>query len=123
MEQFKLGEMEQRFADLIWAQAPIQSGQLARLCEEALGWKRTTSYTMLKRLCDRQIFRNSNGIVEMLMTKEEFQASQGEAFIKEHFNGSLPQFLTAFTKKNKLDRQEIAELKKMIEEYEEGGCT
>ena len=123
MEQFKLGEMEQRFADLIWAQAPIQSGQLARLCEEAFGWKRTTSYTMLKRLCDRQIFRNSNGIVEMLMTKEEFQASQGESFIKEHFNGSLPQFLTAFTKKNKLDRQEIAELKKMIEEYEEGGCT
>ena len=123
MEQFKLGEMEQRFADLIWAQAPIQQGQLARLCEEAFGWKRTTSYTMLKRLCDRQIFRNSNGIVEMLMTKEEFQASQGEAFIKEHFNGSLPQFLTAFTKKNKLDRQEIAELKKIIEEYEEGGCT
>lgn len=121
MEQYKLGEMEQRFADMIWEQAPIPSGQLAKLCESVFGWKRTTSYTMLKRLCDRRIFCNQNGMVEILMSKEEFQASKGEQFINENFDGSLPQFLTAFSRRKKLTGREVAELKKLIEEYEEGG--
>ena len=121
MEPYKLGEMEQRFADMIWEQAPIASGALAKLCEEAFGWKRTTSYTMLKRLCDRRIFANQEGTVTVLMSKEEFQAAQGEQFLNENFNGSLPQFLLAFSKRKKLSGQEVEELKKLIEEYEEGG--
>ncbi|MBD5543901.1 MAG: BlaI/MecI/CopY family transcriptional regulator [Lachnospiraceae bacterium] len=120
MEQYKLGEMEQRFAEMIWENAPIASGQLAKLCEAAFGWKRTTSYTMLKRLCDRSIFSNENGVVMVIMSKEEFQAAQGEQFINEHFEGSLPQFLLAFSRRKKLGEREITELKKMIEEYEEG---
>ena len=121
MEPYKLGEMEQRFADMIWAQAPIASGALAKLCEEAFGWKRTTSYTMLKRLCERGIFANQGGTVTVLMSKEEFQAAQGEQFLNENFNGSLPQFLLAFSRRKKLSGQEVEELKKLIEEYEEGG--
>ena len=120
MEPYKLGEMEQRFADMIWEQAPIASGALAKLCEEAFGWKRTTSYTMLKRLCERGIFANQGGTVTVLMSKEEFQAAQGEQFLNENFNGSLPQFLLAFSRRKKLSGQEVEELKKLIEEYEEG---
>ena len=120
MEPYKLGEMELRFADMIWEQAPIASGALAKLCEEAFGWKRTTSYTMLKRLCERGIFANQGGTVTVLMSKEEFQAAQGEQFLNENFNGSLPQFLLAFSKRKKLSGQEVEELKKLIEEYEEG---
>ena len=120
MEPYKLGEMEQRCADMIWEQAPMASGALAKLCEEAFGWKRTTSYTMLKRLCERGIFANQGGTVTVLMSKEEFQAAQGEQFLNENFNGSLPQFLLAFSRRKKLSGQEVEELKKLIEEYEEG---
>lgn len=120
MEQYKLGEMEQRFAEMIWENAPIASGRLAKLCENAFGWKRTTTYTMLKRLCDRGIFSNEKGIVTVTMSKEEFQAAKGEQFINEHFEGSLPQFLLAFSRRKKLGKQEVEELKKMIEDYEEG---
>lgn len=119
MEQFKLGEMEQKFADLIWEQAPIRSGELTRQCEDAFGWKRTTTYTMLKRLCDRHLFQNEKGNVSVLMTKEDFQAAQGEQFVNETFNGSLPQFIAAFSKRKKLSSHEIQELQKLIDAYEE----
>lgn len=119
MEQYKLGETEQKFADLIWENAPIGSGDLTRLCEKAFAWKRTTTYTMLKRLCDRKIFENDNGTVTALMTKEEFRAAQGEQFINETFDGSLPRFLAAFSRRKKLSDKEILELKRMIDTYEE----
>lgn len=119
MEQYKLGEMEQKFAELIWENAPIGSGELAKLCEKAFVWKRTTTYTMLKRLCDRGLFINKNGTVEALMTKEEFQAAQGEQFINETFDGSLPRFLAAFSRRKKLSDKEIMELKKLIDTYKE----
>lgn len=119
MEQCKLGEMEQRFADMIWENAPIASGQLAKMCADAFGWKRTTAYTMLKRLCDRKIFDNSNGLVTVLMSRDEFQAARGEQFINENFDGSLPLFLAAFSRRKRLSGKEVEELKKLIEEYDE----
>lgn len=119
MEQFKLGEMEQKFADIIWKNAPIGSRELTLLCEKAFAWKRTTAYTMLKRLCDRGLFVNERGTVSILMTKEEFQAAQGEQFINETFDGSLPLFLAAFSRRKKLSDKEILELKKLIDTYEE----
>lgn len=119
MHPYKLGEMEQKFADLIWKNAPVTSGELVKLCEEAFDWKRTTTYTMLKRLCQRNIFANEGGTVVVRMTKEEFQAAQGEQFLEENFDGSLPVFLAAFSRRRKLSGKEITELKKMIEEYEE----
>lgn len=119
MKQYKLGEMEQKFADIIWSNAPVSSRELTKLCEEAFGWKRTTTYTMLKRLCDRKLFANENGTVSVLMHKEDFHAAQGEQFLNETFDGSLPRFLVAFSRRKKLSSQEITELKKLIDEYEE----
>ena len=119
MEPYKLGEMEQRFADLIWLHAPIPSGELVKLCETGLKWKKSTTYTMLKRLCERGIFVNDNGVVAPLMSKEDFTAAQGEQFLSETFGGSLPRFFAAFTRRNKLSEKEIRELQKLIEEHKE----
>lgn len=119
MEQYKLGEMEQKFAELIWTNAPIATGELTKLCEQEFAWKRTTTYTMLKRLCDRNLFANANGTVVILMSQDEFQAGQGEQFINENFGGSLPRFLAAFSRKKRLSDKEILELKKLIDTYGE----
>jgi BlaI family transcriptional regulator, penicillinase repressor len=119
MDQYKLGEMEQKFADLIWKNEPIASGNLAKLSEEEFCWKRSTTYTMLKRLCERGIFENKKGTVSALMTKTDFHAAQGEEFIKETFGGSLPLFFAAFSRRNKLSDKEINELQHLINEYKE----
>ena len=96
MEQYQLGEMEERLADLIWEKEPLTSAELVKACGEAFDWKRTTTYTMLKRLIVRGIFVNEKGVVKACMTKEEFLAAQGEQFLEERFEGSLPKFLAAF---------------------------
>lgn len=119
METYKLGEMEQKFADLIWENEPLSSRELTQLCEEAFSWKRTTTYTMLKRLCERKIFENNQGTVKALMKKEEFLGARGEQFVEESFGGSLPKFLTAFTTRKKLNKQEIEEIRALIEAHEE----
>ena len=119
MEQYKLGEMEQRFADIIWQSAPISSGDLVKVCEGELQWKKSTTYTMLKRLCERGIFANQNGVVTPLMSKEDFMAAQGEQFLSETFGGSLPRFFAAFTRRNKLSDKEIQELQRLIDEHKE----
>ncbi len=123
MEPYKLGEMEQQFADLIWACAPVSMRALTDQCERAFGWKRTTTYTMLKRLCGRGLFERRDGQVTVLMKREEFQAAQGEQFINETFGGSLPRFLAAFTRRNRLTDSEVAEIERLIEAHrEEGGA-
>lgn len=119
MESYKLGQMEQRFADLIWTHEPVNSRTLTELCGEAFEWKRTTTYTMLKRLCERGLFQNVSGVVTSLMSKEEFQACQGEQFLNETFAGSLPQFFAAFTRRNKLSEREINEIQRLINEHKE----
>lgn len=119
MEAFKLGDMEMRLAELIWEHAPLKTAELVKLCGEAFEWKRTTTYTMLKRLCERGIFVNNSGTVETRMDREEFMAQKGTQFINEHFEGSLPLFLTAFSRGNKLSRQDVEELKKLIQLYKE----
>ncbi len=119
MEQYKLGEMEQKFADLIWHHAPIPSGELVKLCEKELSWKKSTTYTMLKRLCNRGIFENQKGRVIALMSREDFTAAQGEQFLSETFGGSLPRFFAAFTRRNKLSAKEISELQQLIDQHKE----
>lgn len=121
MEDYKLGAMETRFAELIWANEPISSGELVKLCQKELTWKKSTTYTMLRRLCERVIFQNKDGIVSSLMTKREFAALQSEKFVEETFDGSLPQFLVAFTLRKKLSEREINELQKLIDE-KRGEC-
>lgn len=119
MQNHILGVMEARFADLIWKHAPLATSELIRLCEVEFEWKRTTTYTMLKRLTDRKLFKNENGEVSALMSREDFSGLQSEQFVNEIFDGSLPQFLVAFTKRNKLSEKEIKELEKLIENSKE----
>lgn len=115
MEEMKLAAVESRFADIIWENAPISSGALAKLCEKELEWKRTTTYTVLKRLCQRGIFQNADGTVSALVTREEFYARQGQALVEEAFGGSLPAFIAAFTRGRTLRAEEIAEIKRMVD--------
>lgn len=116
MDDYKLGIMETKFADIIWNNAPVASGELVKICAAQLGWKKSTTYTMLKRLCDRHIFENRGGTVVILITKDEFAGLQSEKFVEDTFDGSLPRFLASFVSRKKLSDQEIEELKKMIEE-------
>lgn len=108
--------METKFAELIWDNETISSGELVKLCEKELNWKKSTTYTMLKRLCQRKIFQNSGGAVSSLMSRQEFSALQSEKFVEETFDGSLPKFLAAFTTRKKLSDREIGELQKLISE-------
>jgi len=116
MAEYKLGEIEMKFATLIWENEPIASGELAKLAECTLNWKKSTTYTILKRVCERELFQNVNGIVTSLVSKQEFLAKQSEQFVQENFAGSLPGFITAFTSGRKLNAKEIEELQKLIDE-------
>ena len=117
MEELKLGTVESKFADIIWENEPISSGQLVKLCVQQLDWKKSTTYTMLKRLCERGLFQNEKGMVSALMTKEEFGAAQSEIIIEESFDGSLPAFIAAFTSRKKLSPDDVNEIQKMIDSY------
>ena len=119
MEELRLGTVEAQFADIIWEKEPVPSGELVKICEKKLGWKKSTTYTMLKRLCERGIFRNEKGVVSSLMTKTEFGAAQSEKFVEETFEGSLPAFHAAFTSRKKLSKKEIDEIKQMIDSFGE----
>ncbi|MBR5319222.1 MAG: BlaI/MecI/CopY family transcriptional regulator [Peptococcaceae bacterium] len=116
MTEYKLGAVEMRFAEIIWTHEPLSSGQLVKLCEEELAWKKSTTYTILRRLCERGIFQNENSMVTSCISKEEFYARQSEAFVEESFDGSLPRFLAAFTRRKKLSEQEIAALQQLIDD-------
>ena len=119
MDDKKLGAVEARFADLIWSHAPIRSGELVKLCETELQWKKPTTYTVLRRLCQRGIFQNEDGIVTARISREEFYAMQSERFVEETFSGSLPSFLAAFTRRRSLSAAEIQEIRRMIDSYGE----
>lgn len=115
MAEYKLGEVESIFADIIWKNEPLSSRRLSELAEEALNWKRTTTYTVLKRLCDRGLFCNDGGTVKSLVSRQEFYARQSEKFVEETFSGSLPAFLAAFGSRKKLSKTEIDELQSIID--------
>ena len=119
MDERKLGTVEARFADLIWQQEPLHSRELVVLCQQELNWKKPTTYTVLRKLCERGIFQNENGMVSSRISREEFYAMQSEKFVEETFSGSLPAFLAAFTRRKELTREEIAEIRRMIDSYEE----
>ena len=118
MEVYSLGTIEARFADIIWEKEPISTAELVKLCEAEFGWKRTTTYTVLKRLSQKGIFQNEGSVVTSLVSKEDYYACQSEQYVESSFGGSLPGFLAAFTRKKKLSKSEVDELKKIIEECE-----
>ncbi len=119
MQEFNLAPIEARFSDLIWKNEPIPSGELVKLCERELNWKKSTTYTVLRRLCERGIFQNTDGTVTSRVTRAEFYARCSESFVEEAFGGSLPMFLTAFTRRKKLKPEEIDALQKMIDDSRE----
>lgn len=116
MSEYKLGEIESIFADIIWDKEPLSSRELAHLAENALNWKRTTTYTVLKRLCDRGLFQNVGGTVSSLISREEFYARQSEEIIEASFQGSLPAFVAAFGRRKKLSDADIDEIQRLINE-------
>ena len=119
MRDCQMGTVEARFADIIWQNEPISSAELAKRSEQQLKWKKSTTYTVLKRLCDKGIFVNNGGTVTSLVSREEFYSVQSERFVEETFDGFVPAFLAAFTARKGLTAKEIAELRRMIDEYEE----
>lgn len=120
MDEIKLGVVESQFADIIWSNEPISSGKLVELCKEQLEWKKSTTYTVLKKLCERGIFQNDGGIVSSIISKDEFYAMQSEKFVVENFGGSLPAFIAAFTQRNNISKKDIEEIQKMIDSYGKG---
>ena len=120
MSDFQLGLAESRFAEIIWEKEPIGSGELVKICDKEFGWKKSTTYTVLKKLCERGIFKNEKSVVTSIISKEEYYAIQSENFVEETFDGSLPAFIAAFTKRKKISDEELKQIKAMIDEYGEG---
>lgn len=116
MAEIKLGAVETRFAEIVWSNEPLTTGELIKICAEQLQWKRTTTYTVLKKLCEKGIFRTENSIVTAVISRQEFEAMQSEQFLEETFKGSLPAFLAAFGTRKKLSDQEVDEMKRLIEQ-------
>ena len=117
MDVPKVFESEYRFCLILWENEPIKSGDLAKICAEQLDWKKSTTYTVIKRLEERGILKNENSVVTSLVSKEDVQCSESREFIDRTFNGSLPGFIAAFTSKKKLSAEEIDEIKRMIDDY------
>ena len=119
MPELQMGLIEARFADLIWANAPVTTSALVKLAEAELHWKRTTTHTVIRRLCEKELFENDGGTVHVRMSREEFYAKQSKKFVKDTFSGSLPAFLAAFTSGRGLTAEEAGELRAMIDQAEE----
>ncbi len=116
MGDYKLAEAEEKFAKIIWENEPISSPELVKLCEKEMNWKKSTTYTVLKKLCQKGIFQNENAIVSAKLGREEFYGMQSRRYVEDVFAGSLPRFLTAFCGGRKLSEKEIEEMKRFIEE-------
>ena len=118
MKDIQMGAVESRFAEIIWENEPVSTTELVNSSDSALQWKKTTTYTVLKRLCEKGIFKNEGGTVTSLISREDFYSLRSERFVEEEFQGSLPAFLAAFTKRKSLSAEEIEALRRMVEEYE-----
>ena len=116
----KVFESEYRFCLILWENEPIKSSELVSLCKEKLGWKPTTTYTVIKRLSERGVVKNENTVVSSLVSKDEIQETEIDEMVEKTFEGSVPAFLAAFTKKRNLSEKEIAEIRKMIDGFEKG---
>lgn len=119
MAIYKLGNVESHFADIIWQNEPLTTAELVKICEKELNWKRTTTYTVLKKLSEHKIFNLNDKIVTSIMSREDYYCAQSERFVQETFSGSLPSFIAAFTKRKELSQKEIDEIIAIIERGEE----
>lgn len=119
MDDIRLGAVEARFADIVWEHAPLSSGELVKLCAAQLEWKKSTTYTVLKKLCERGLFQNEGGTVSALITREEFQAKQSRRFVEEAFHGSLPAFIAAFAAGRRISEKDLADIRRMLDAFGE----
>ena len=119
MKEYMLTNSEKRFADLIWEEEPVGSGELVKLCEQRFGWKKSTTYTFLKKLCEQKLFRNEKAVVTSLLSREAYLQQQGEEFVERAFEGSLPRMIAAFMNRKRLSEEQIQEIEQMIEDYKE----
>lgn len=120
MKNIELAAVQERFADIVWEHEPIASGDLVRVCEKELNWKKPTTYTVLRKLCEKGLLQNVDGIVSSLVSKEEFYSAKSEQIIEDSYEGSLPAFIAAFTSHKKLSRKEIDEIQRMIDTFKKG---
>lgn len=121
MHDIELGVVQERFADIVWANEPVPSGELAKICEKELSWKKPTTYTVLRKLCEKGLLQNVDGIVSSLISKEEFYSLKSEQVVTESYQGSLPAFIAAFVSRKKLSAEEAEEIRRMIDEFKEDG--
>ena len=119
MRDYELGTVQTEFAELIWAREPIGSGELVKLCSEKFEWKKSTTYTVLRKLCEKGIMKNEDGVVSSVVSREEFYAAKSGQFVDETFKGSLPAFIAAFASGKKLSRKEVDEIQQMIDDFRE----
>ena len=117
MTDMELGVVQERFADLVWANEPVASGELVKICEKELEWKKSTTYTVLRKLCEKGLFQNEEGIVTSLISKEEFYSAKSKQIVEDSYSGSLPAFVAAFISNKKLTAKEADEIQKMIDEF------
>lgn len=117
VRDMEIGEVQERFANLVWDHEPIPSGQLVKLCEQELNWKKPTTYTVLRKLCEKGLFRNEDGLVSAVLTREQFASRRSEQFVDNAFHGSLPAFVAAFTAQKSLSAQEAEEIQQMIDKF------
>ena len=120
MDNMELGEVQLRFAELVWHYAPLPSGELVKICQRELNWKKPTTYTVLRKLCEKGLFQNVNGVVSSVMSREEFASRRSEQFVDNAFHGSLPAFVAAFTAQKPLSAQEAEEIQEMISKFRKG---
>lgn len=117
VRDMEIGEVQERFANLVWDNEPIPSGQLVKLCEQELNWKKPTTYTVLRKLCEKGLFRNEDGLVSAVLTREQFASRRSEQFVDNAFHGSLPAFVAAFTAQKGLSAREAEEIQQMIDKF------
>lgn len=122
MDDLKLGMVETHFADIVWDNEPLSTRELVTLCEEHLKWKRTTTYTVLKKLCDKGIFKSENKMVVAVMSREEFYAIQSEQFVEDVFKGSLPAFIAAFANRKEISAKDLEAIRKTIDSIGKKAC-
>ena len=121
MKSIELAAVQERFADIVWANEPIASGDLVKVCEKELNWKKPTTYTVLRKLCEKGLLQNVDGIVSSLVSKEEFYSAKSEQIIEDSYAGSLPAFIAAFTSHKKLSKKEVDEIQQMIDDFKKKG--
>lgn len=117
MIDFEIGAVQERFADIVWANEPVGSGELVKICERELNWKKSTTYTVLRKLCEKGLLKNENGIVSSIVSREAFYSAKSEQIIEESFEGSLPSFVAAFISRKNLTSEEAEEIQKMIDAF------